>query len=70
MDRPGYISGETLISHDDPQKMLVISTWQSIEAWNSWKNSDARKTSEAMLEMYQEGLTEFEVYTLGAFSTG
>jgi quinol monooxygenase YgiN len=27
MDCAGYISGETLISNDDPQKMVVISTW-------------------------------------------
>jgi heme-degrading monooxygenase HmoA len=68
MDCAGYISGETLISNDDPQKMVVISTWESIEAWNRWKNSDTRKNSQAMLEIYQEGPTEFEVYSIGAFS--
>jgi heme oxygenase (mycobilin-producing) len=32
---PGYISGETLCSIEDPSVHLVISTWKSIEDWKS-----------------------------------
>ena len=39
----GYISGETLDRVDKPGQSLVISTWQSIEDWNNWLNSNERK---------------------------
>src|SRR6266511_2158550 len=39
----GYISGETLRSVEDPSIQLVISTWKSIEDWNNWFNTPARK---------------------------
>ena len=51
---PGYISGETLRSIEDPSVHLVVSTWRSLEDWNRWVNSLERKTfqqkTEAMLE--------------------
>jgi hypothetical protein len=28
MEQPSYISGETLINHDEPREILVISLWQ------------------------------------------
>ncbi len=66
MSRPGYQSGETLIKYGFPNDMVVISTWGSLEAWQAWKNSDDRKNFEAMLEVYQEGSTEYEEYLLGS----
>ena len=63
--QPGYISGETLIENDDSQHMLVIGTWENIESWHSWENNRKRKEFEAMLEIYQEGPTEYEEYLLG-----
>ena len=42
LHEPGYVSGETLIGLDDPTSFLVISTWSRLEAWNAWKNSQAR----------------------------
>lgn len=32
---PGYVTGETLVSNDDPSTVLIISTWRSAEDWNS-----------------------------------
>jgi heme oxygenase (mycobilin-producing) len=43
---PGYISGETLRSIEEPSLHLVISTWKSIEDWKSWANSSERKALE------------------------
>lgn len=65
LNQPGYISGETLIENDDSQHMLVIGTWENIESWHSWENNRKRKEFEAMLEIYQEGPTEYEEYLLG-----
>jgi heme oxygenase (mycobilin-producing) len=43
---PGYISGETLRSIEEPSLHLVISNWKSIEDWKSWANSSERKALE------------------------
>ena len=63
--QPGYISGETLVSHDDPQDVLVIGTWQDMESWQAWKENPKRKEFEAMLELYQESPTSYEAFMLG-----
>ncbi len=65
MDRPGYVSGETLVSFDDPQNVLVIGTWQDMESWLAWKDNPKRKDFEAMLEIYQEAPTSYEAFMLG-----
>jgi heme-degrading monooxygenase HmoA len=65
MNQPGYISGETLMQCDYPENMAVIATWQSMDAWNAWKNSEERGKYEAMLEIYQTRPTQYEEYILG-----
>ncbi len=50
MRQPGYISGETLYSIDDPTLWLVISTWVDIEAWKAWQSSAERQEIEKKLE--------------------
>jgi heme-degrading monooxygenase HmoA len=67
MDQDGYITGETLIGFDDPQKVLVIATWQSIDNWLKWKEDSGRKAKETLLQQYLEGTTEYEAYILGAY---
>ncbi|MBT8371532.1 MAG: antibiotic biosynthesis monooxygenase [Deltaproteobacteria bacterium] len=67
LNRPGYVSGETLTSAADPHTMVVISTWQDMESWYKWKENSTRETLEKMLETYQEESTSYEEFTLGAF---
>ena len=67
LQQPGYISGETLSSVDQPQTLMVIGTWQDMESWHNWKENDTRKTLEQMLTTYQEGSTEYQEFTLGGF---
>jgi heme-degrading monooxygenase HmoA len=69
MDQEGYITGETLIGFDDPQKVLVISTWQSIDSWLKWSKDAERKANEAFLQQYLEEPTEHEAYVLGPHPT-
>jgi heme-degrading monooxygenase HmoA len=40
---PGYVTSEHLLNVKDPTNLLVISTWQNIDRWNAWANSDACK---------------------------
>ena len=67
LNQPGYISGETLTSTENPRTMMVIGTWHDMENWYNWKRNNTRQTLEQMLETYQEGSTEYQEFKLGAF---
>ncbi len=67
LHQPGYISGETLTSSDDPQVLMVIGTWHDMDSWYKWKQNSTRQTLEQMLEIYQEKSTEYQEYSLGTF---
>ncbi len=41
--QPGYISGQTLKRLDKPGERLVISTWRSIDDWETWFKSSERR---------------------------
>jgi heme-degrading monooxygenase HmoA len=66
MNQPGYISGLTMRSPEDPEKMMVISTWQTLDDWHSWKENMERKNLEALLDIYQERPTEYKEYVVGS----
>ena len=67
MNQKGYISGETLINHDDPQEILVISTWQGIENWLKWKENSERMANESRLEGWLERPTTYKACVLGTY---
>jgi heme-degrading monooxygenase HmoA len=68
MNLPGYISGETWVNHYDPCKITVVSTWQTVEDWIRWEESDERAANEEKLEGLLVARTKFEVYDLGKSS--
>lgn len=65
MSQPGYISGETLTQPDDPQKLVVIGTWQNMESWHQWKKSPRRKELDTMLDILLEEPAVYEEYVAG-----
>ena len=67
LEQDGYISGETVISTDDHTKIIVISTWESIDDWQRWKDSPERAEIEAQLEALQEEPTVFESFVLSKY---
>lgn len=65
MSQPGYISGETLMTPDDPLKLVVIGTWQNMESWHQWKKNPRRKELDAMLDILLEEPATYEEYVVG-----
>jgi heme-degrading monooxygenase HmoA len=41
--QPGYVSGKTIIKIDDPNEMIIVSTWESKEEWDNWYKSAVRE---------------------------
>jgi len=62
MRQQGYISGETLKCIDKPGEYLVISTWQSLDDWNSWLDSQERKMLEEKIDSITGRATEYAAY--------
>ena len=63
MQQPGYISGETLHSVDDPNFYLVISTWESLTQWQAWHHHPLRQELAAEIDAHLESPTRLRVFT-------
>ena len=62
MQQPGYISGETLRCLDCPGEYLVISSWNTVEDWNNWLNSEERKKIQSQVDALLGETTEYRLY--------
>jgi len=65
IEKQGYISSETLVSHDDPDTILVLSMWQTKEDWENYKKSAERKENERHYAKILDGVTDYEVFKIG-----
>ncbi len=63
--QPGYISGETMRNVEDPQDFIVISTWQSMEAWKAWLASKGRTEIQNRIDTLLGEKTNYGVYYYG-----
>jgi len=63
--QPGYISGETLKSLDEPELYLVVSTWQEVEDWNKWLTSKERQEVQGRIDELLGGRTEYSAFHYG-----
>jgi heme-degrading monooxygenase HmoA len=61
----GYICGETLRSIDDPNRVLVISTWQSAEHWRKWEQNPRRLTIDTEIQTLLEEPAKISIYSIG-----
>ena len=62
MRQSGYISGETLKCIDRPGEYLVISTWESLDDWNKWLDSQERKILEEKIDTITGKSTAYATY--------
>ena len=63
--QPGYITGETLRSMDNPEEFMVISTWQSSDDWKKWLESDDRNKVQSQIDELLGGETQYEIFHYG-----
>ena len=65
MPQSGYISGETLVNYDNPSEHLVISTWKTLEDWNTWLADDQRRALQTRVDEITGSETMYSVYYNG-----
>jgi heme-degrading monooxygenase HmoA len=63
LEQPGYISGETLNRIDKKDECMVISTWRSVEDWNSWVNNPKRNEIQSEIDKLLGEETDYAMYS-------
>lgn len=61
----GYISGETLQRIDKPGETVVVSTWETVEDWNRWVQSQERARLQTKIDSLLGQETKYEIYSHG-----
>ena len=62
MDKPGYVSGETLKRQDKPGESLVVTKWQSDYYWKQWFQSEERIEIQDKIDQLLGEETQYEIY--------
>ena len=60
--QPGYLTGRTFRCLDCAGEYLVISTWNTLEDWNRWLNSQERKELQNKVDELLGEKTEYRIY--------
>lgn len=63
LSQPGYVSGETMKRMDKEGECMVISTWRSMEDWNSWVANKDRIAVQSEIDTLLGSETTYEVYS-------
>ena len=60
--QPGYISGEYLKSIDETNEITAISSWYTLEDWQTWFESEERKEIKSRIDSIPGVTTEYSLY--------
>jgi heme-degrading monooxygenase HmoA len=62
VNEKGYISGETLRRVDENGESLVISSWQTLDAWRMWTENEERIELQNEIDLLIGRPTQYEIY--------
>jgi len=62
LSQSGYIYGETLKRIDAENECLVISTWRSLDDWNTWLLDRRRISIQDEIDELLGEITDYSVY--------
>ncbi len=62
LSQSGYIYGETLKRVDAENECLVISTWRSLDDWNTWLDDRRRISIQDEIDALLGEKTDYSVY--------
>ena len=62
VNEKGYISGETLRRVDENGESLVISSWQTLDAWRMWTENEERIELQNEIDRLIGKPTQYEIY--------
>jgi len=65
--QPGYVSGETLFSIENPGKHVVLSTWESLNDWKDWEKNPQRVEIVDSIEVLLNSPSKVSAYETARF---
>ncbi len=61
-EQPGYLSGETLRSRDNPEDYMVVSKWETAADWERWFGNKERRSIQGQIDSLIGERTFYEVF--------
>lgn len=49
-EQPGWLALQVLIPEGEPQKRVIVGTWESREAWQAWHRADPFRQTRQRLD--------------------
>lgn len=62
LETKGYISGESLISSDDLEEHLIISSWESLDYWEAFLDKEGAKEVRYQIDQVLGRESIYKVY--------
>ncbi len=62
IEQPGYLSGETLRSIDNPGDYMVVSKWETADDWTRWFQSKERREIQGRVDSILGEKTFYETF--------
>ncbi|WP_020587772.1 antibiotic biosynthesis monooxygenase family protein [Desulfobacter curvatus] len=60
--QPGYLSSRYVKKIDPPKDIVAISTWDSLEDWQKWYESEERSDVQSKIDAIPGVKTVYEIY--------
>jgi len=60
--QPGYLSSKYVKKIDPPKDIVAISTWDSLEDWQNWYNSEARREIQSKIDAIAGVKSSIQIY--------
>jgi len=62
--QPGYVTADSLVSTENPSLFLVASTWEKVEDWRAFVNSEMGRKLFELTEPLLTGKPKTTVYQI------
>jgi heme-degrading monooxygenase HmoA len=60
--QPGYLSSKYVKNIDPPKDIVAISTWDSLEDWQNWYESEERREIQSKIDAIPGVKTTYQTY--------
>ncbi|MGD9364453.1 MAG: antibiotic biosynthesis monooxygenase [Desulfobacteraceae bacterium] len=60
--QPGYLSSKYIKKIDHPKDIIAISTWDSLEDWQNWYESEERREIQSKIDAIPGVKTTYQTY--------
>lgn len=60
--QPGYLSSKYVKKIDPPKDVVAISTWDSLEDWRHWFESNERREIQSKIDAIAGVTTTYQIY--------